>query len=309
MIELPREVMIMEDNLMMIIMVISIVFGGVVLGVNRMKNKKPSRLELKGVDEERAALLQEKYNKAVDDFNFLEQRVKSPKDKELTTRLKALQSIGKNILKQMEKNPDRILLAAKFVDYYQDRAVRMVQKFDELDETELTTERVRELKDKIKNTLGGLEAAYEEQLEKIVNDQMLSTEAEIRVMEEHLRSEGITRKDSSTNDLSDDDEKIFEAIPVRRNDQIRPVRPDDLNRSLIPDGDRPAVVKQKMIQSLLAIFLGTVGAHKFYQGKTWQGVLYFLFSWTTIPTWVGMLEGIRYLFMPTDDFYKQYIKK
>ena len=124
-------------------------------------------------------------------------------------------------------------------------------------------------------------------------------------MEEHLRSEGITRKDSSP-DLSDDDEKIFEAIPVR---QIRPARPDDLNRSLIPDGDRPAVIRQKMIQSALAIFLGTVGAHKFYQGKTWQGVLYFLFSWTTIPTWIGMLEGIRYLFMPTDDFYSQYIKK
>ena len=147
----------MDENLMMIIMVISIVFGGVALGINRMKNKKPSRLELNGVDEERAALLQEKYNKAVDDFNFLEQRVKASKDKELTTRLKALQSIGKNILKQMEKEPDRIALAYKFVDYYQDRAVRMVQKFDELDETELTTERVRELKDKIKNTLGGRE--------------------------------------------------------------------------------------------------------------------------------------------------------
>ena len=299
----------MDENLMMIIMIIAIIFGGVAIGANRMRKKQPSKLELKGVEEERAALLQEKYDKALTDYNYVADRLKASKDKELTARLNALQSIGKNILRQMEKKPDRILLAAKFVDYYQDRAVRMIQKYEELDETQLTTERVRELKEKIKHTLGDLEAAYEEQLERIVNDQMLSTEAELRVMEEHLRSEGISKKDSATDNLSDDDEKIFESIPIRRDNRIRPARPDDFNRSVIPDGDRPLVVKQKMIQSLLAIFFGTVGAHKFYQGKTLQGVLYFLFSWTTIPTWIGMLEGIRYLFMPIDDFYSQYIKK
>ena len=142
---------------------------------------------------------------------------------------------------------------------------------------------------------------------------MLSAEAEIRVMEEHLRSEGITKKETSTTTELDDelsDEKIFEAIPVRRREELpKPSRPDDPHRSLIPEGERPLVVKQKLIQSVLAIFLGTVGAHKFYQGKTWQGVLYFLFSWTTLPTWIGMLEGVRYLFMPIEDFYKQYVKK
>ena len=302
----------MDDNLMMIIMVISIVFGGVAIGLNRSKNKKPLALKFPNIDEERAALLQEKYDKAVADYNFLDQRLKRSKDKEMSTRLNRLQSIGKNILKQMEKEPERISLAYKFVDYYQDRAVRMVEKFEALDETQLTTDRVRELKGKIKETLGGLEAAYEEQLEKIVNDQMLSAEAEIRVMEEHLRSEGITKKETLTTELDDElsDDKIFEAIPVRRREELpKPARPDDPHRSLIPEGDRPLVVKQKLIQSVLAIFLGTVGAHKFYQGKTWQGVLYFLFSWTTLPTWIGMLEGVRYLFMPIEDFYKQYVKK
>ena len=210
----------------------------------------------------------------------------------------------------MEKEPERIALAYKFVDYYQDRAVRLIQKYEELDETQLATDRVIELKTKIKDTLKGLEAAYEEQLERIVNDQMMSAEAEIRVLTDHLRSEGIGKKEESTanNELAEDD-KIFEAIPIRRNDHPKPARPDDPNRSVIPIDERPMVIKQKMIQSALAICLGTVGAHKFYQGKTWQGVLYFLFSWTTLPTWIGMLEGVRYLFMPIDDFYTQYVKK
>ena len=297
-----------EDNLMMIIMVLSIVIGGISIGYNRMKKNQPARLELKDIEEERAALLQEKYDKAIEDFQFIEQRIKSSRDKELTERLKKLQNVGKNILRQMQKEPNRILIASKFVDYYQDRTVRMIKKFEELDETQLTTDRVRELKTKIKDTLGGLEAAYSEQLERIVNDQMLATEAELRVMEEHLRSEGLTK--STTTMTTDDDEKIFEEIPTQigRKYPPRAARPDRREVPAIPDGERPAVIRQKMIQSALAIFLGTVGAHKFYQGKTLLGVLYFIFSWTTLPTWIGLLEGVRYLFMPIDDFYNQYVK-
>lgn len=306
----------MDDNLMIIVMIVSTVLGGLVVGLDRMKKKKPARLNLDNIEAERAELFQEKYNKAVADFNFIEKRVKLSSDKELAERLRALQRIGKNILRQMEKQPDRIALSYKFVDYYQDRAVRMIQKFDELDETQLTTDRVRELKGKIKETLRGLEAAYEEQLERIVNDQMLSTEAEIRVMEEHLRSEGITKKTGDvtidmTEVTSDETgEKVFEAIPINQSQRNMPrrARPDEPPRPVIPEDERASVIKQKMIQSMLAIFLGTVGAHKFYQGKTLLGALYFIFSWTTIPTWIGMLEGIRYLFMPIDDFYKQYIK-
>ena len=81
--------------------------------------------------------------------------------------------------------------------------------------------------------------------------------------------------------------------------------PEDLP---FPEEDRPQIVQTKLIQSALAIFLGSFGAHKFYQGKTIQGVLYFLLSWTLLPGLIGTLEGIRYLFMPVEDFYSQYIK-
>lgn len=42
---------------------------------------------------------------------------------------------------------------------------------------------------------------------------------------------------------------------------------------------------------LLALFLGGLGAHKFYLGKIGLGVLYFLFSWTTIPAIVAFIEA------------------
>ena len=83
---------------------------------------------------------------------------------------------------------------------------------------------------------------------------------------------------------------------------------DALDVLPFPEEDRPQIVETKLIQSALAIFLGSFGAHKFYQGKTLQGVIYFLLSWTLMPGLISTLEGIRYLFMPVEDFYEQYIK-
>ncbi len=47
----------------------------------------------------------------------------------------------------------------------------------------------------------------------------------------------------------------------------------------------------KVIYGLLAIFLGGIGVHKFYSGKTGMGILYLVFCWTGIPAIIGIIEG------------------
>lgn len=62
------------------------------------------------------------------------------------------------------------------------------------------------------------------------------------------------------------------------------------------DGIDPSwPIKSKVAAGILAIFLGGLGIHKFYLGKTGTGIVYLLFCWTWIPEIIGFIEGIIYL--------------
>ena len=54
--------------------------------------------------------------------------------------------------------------------------------------------------------------------------------------------------------------------------------------------------KNKIAAALLAIFLGSLGIHRFYL-KQLRGIFYLLFFWTGIPGIVALIEGILFLLM------------
>lgn len=65
-------------------------------------------------------------------------------------------------------------------------------------------------------------------------------------------------------------------------------------------------MKSRMTAALLALFLGGLGVHKFYLGRGLQGVLYFLFSWTFVPAFIGFIEGIGLLLSSDQAFNLKY---
>jgi TM2 domain-containing membrane protein YozV len=56
-----------------------------------------------------------------------------------------------------------------------------------------------------------------------------------------------------------------------------------------------AVRRDEVVGILMALFLGTFGAHHFYLRRTGLGILYLCFFWSGIPTLLGFIECF---FMP-----------
>jgi len=274
------------------------------------------------MEEEQARLIEEQYQKARDDMTYIEENRHLVKDKGLAEQLSRMQKISGNMLKYLRKNPRKIPQAQKFIDYYQDRAVLLVQKYREFEEANLESTEFEAMKDRLRRSLGELEAAYADQFKKLLHEQFTDLEAEMEVIHRSLDMDGIKGRANVSLPPEDDfnlpvpkpasldwdDIERQERLPrpgkTRRNRQITTVIPG--RSDIIPDDVRGDVIITKLIQSALAIFLGGFGAHKFYQGKTGQGILYCLLCWTGLPEFIGFCEGIRYLVMKLDNFYLDY---
>lgn len=64
--------------------------------------------------------------------------------------------------------------------------------------------------------------------------------------------------------------------------------------------------KNKTVAGLLALFLGGIGIHRFYLGKTISGLFYLFFCWTFIPAFIGFVEAIVILVGSDASFAAKY---
>ena len=52
---------------------------------------------------------------------------------------------------------------------------------------------------------------------------------------------------------------------------------------------------KKVVAGVLALLLGGIGIHKFYLGRTKQGIIFLLLFWTGVQAIVAFIEGIMIL--------------
>lgn len=65
---------------------------------------------------------------------------------------------------------------------------------------------------------------------------------------------------------------------------------------------------KKIAAILFALFLGGIGAHKFYVGDILMGIFYLLFCFTFIPCLLGVIDGILFIGMTDEEFKAKYPK-
>lgn len=90
--------------------------------------------------------------------------------------------------------------------------------------------------------------------------------------------------------------KVFEnegKILVVKDEPVKePIRETVKETVIVTQEPQSGTKVSKVTYVLLAIFLGGFGAHKFYAGKVFLGILYLIFFWTTIPAFIAFIEFI-----------------
>lgn len=293
------------------------------MGVSVYRGQLPQKvlhkLDISQLAEAQADSALADWEKARIDYDRVEVARRKIRDIQLSQQLGLMQQEAARLLNYVEKHPERIAAAGRFINYYQDRAASLSEQYSELEETKLETSQVRQVKAQLKETLVSFDEAYSAEFTKIVNNQLLDMEAELTVMQQSLEADGIRNGNPRPADepveLKPHGGQPLTGIGRKKNPRrgaVTKVGQQEMlpreEKITTPDNLRTSVLMQKAIMSGLAICLGTLGVHKFYQGKTKWGVAYIVLCWTAIPTLVSIVEGIRYFFMPVDDFYEQYYR-
>lgn len=304
------------------------------------KREEENMKTLPAFNEDNPALIgdvPQNMQKALDDYNHIHEIVKTIKDPFICKTVNRLQHTARNLILYLKKRPEKISLASRFIEYYQDKTLNLLKQYQELMQTGLHHASIDAAVDQLKDTLADLVSAYEEQFARVLNDQLMNLDAEMKVMNQVMKSEGIdTEKKNEFDELKQSEKinadeilKSREEIPRAQEEIFHPrqnpnvsyqyeiqrnakedvftrymPKPRDLN--LLPEELKERTYKRKFLAAALAIFFGAFGAHKFYLGKTFTGLIYAIFCWTGISAFVGFIEGIRYIFMPVEDFYVQY---
>lgn len=65
-------------------------------------------------------------------------------------------------------------------------------------------------------------------------------------------------------------------------------------------------MKNKVAAGVLALVAGSFGIHRFYLGDIGKGILHLVLFWTSIPFFIGLVDGIIFLTMDDEKFDRKY---
>lgn len=116
-------------------------------------------------------------------------------DPALQRQLYKMQALSDNMLKYLKSNPEKVMLAHQFIDYYLKEAANFVNHYLELERSNLNTPEIATAKANIKNTLDKFDEAYKQQFSKLIEDKLFEINAEIIVARKMLKEIGVSSPD------------------------------------------------------------------------------------------------------------------
>ena len=115
---------------------------------------------------------------------------KQIEDKEVVENIEQICDISNKIIDTLSKNPNKLGQARNFLNYYLPVTIKILTRYDEIENQRLNTTESKEFMESVKKMTEKIKNAFNEQLNNMYQTEMIDTDAEIKVFESMLKSDG-----------------------------------------------------------------------------------------------------------------------
>ena len=113
-------------------------------------------------------------------------------DAKISSLLRDLEDTTRKIFHQLEADKAQVKQCRQFLNYYLPTTIHLLERYVELQDQGSGTGSVREAMRKIEETLSTVNSAFRRQLDNLFEKDVVDITAEITVMEQLLKSQGLT---------------------------------------------------------------------------------------------------------------------
>jgi len=110
----------------------------------------------------------------------------------MSDKISRLEAVSTKIFEQAKTDPEKLPRMRKFMDYYLPTSLKLLQAYAELDSQGVEGENITESKRRIEQTMDTLVHAFETQLDQLFAADAMDISADIDVMQNMLRADGLT---------------------------------------------------------------------------------------------------------------------
>ena len=112
-------------------------------------------------------------------------------NQELSNKISNISFEIEKIADALESKPEKFTKNRKVFSYYIPQTVSLIEKYDEIEDQGLNSKNITEYKKNVENIINVLENAYKNILDRIYESDVLDSSADIKVLNDLLKMEGI----------------------------------------------------------------------------------------------------------------------
>ena len=119
-------------------------------------------------------------------------------DERMSAQIDLIERLTAQIFDCVKEHPEKLKQIRQFLNYYLPTTIKLMEQYVTLQNQSVKTENIEEGMQKIEGLLDKVIVAFQRQLDSLFETDVVDITADIRVMEQMMASEGLTRKTDFT---------------------------------------------------------------------------------------------------------------